>query len=317
MKNCMMNECVTLGLNAYYWGDQEQDFLLAEGIGPILREADQRWDLARMWYDRGTMRGPHIFCLVTARSDQAAAAMEFLQTKIAGFIQRHPSNCPLPADQLAALHRDASGKAFCAADLAEGMASNNELLVFIHENGEQRYPFRLCSDSRARAVWQAWKKAAFWTLRQIESAEPLEASAVWFLLACDHLFFNSADARKEYWGYHASTLIPNLDYRRMSGEHAKAMAGRLVSPQSIARIALWREQMSSGELSSQAEALLAVLSSLQPQIAQPLERDRALLRELIHVSLKQLGIHVVRQIPMIFTVAALNWTQPEIQAGVL
>ena len=316
MKNCMMNECVTLGLNAYYWGDQQQDLLLAEGIAPILREADRRWDLARMWYDRGTMRGPHIFCLVTVRSDQAAAVMEFLRTEIAGFIQRHPSSYTLSADQLAALHRDASGKAFCAADLAEGMAGNNELLVFVHENAEQRYPFRLCSDSRAMAVWQAWKKAAFWTLRQLESAESLEASAVWFLLSCDHLFFNSADTRKEYWAYHAGTLIPNLDYRRMSGEHAQAMADRLVSPQSIARITVWREQVSSGELSPQVEALLAVLGSLQPLIAPAREHDWALLRELIHVSLKQLGIHVVRQIPMIFTVAALSWTQPEIQAGV-
>ncbi|MBZ5489575.1 MAG: hypothetical protein LAO76_01425 [Acidobacteriia bacterium] len=316
MKNGAVHEIVTFGLNAYYWGDPEQDFLLAEGLGPILREADLRWDLARIWYDRGTMRGPHIFCLLTSRSDQAAAAMEFLRAKIAVFIQRHPSNCPLTADQLAALHRDASGKAFCMADLAEGMAGNNELLVFFQENAEQHYPFRLCSDSRAEAVWRAWKKAAFWILRQIESAESLEASAVWFLLACDHLFFKTADARKEYWGRHIGTLIPNLDRHRLSGEHVQAMACRLVSPQSMERIAAWREQISSADRPPQAEELLAIISQLQSQIAQPLGRDQALLRELIHVSLKQLGIHVVRQIPMIFTVAALSWPQSKIQAGV-
>jgi hypothetical protein len=312
-----MNEFVTLGFNAYYWGTQEQNFLLAKSIGPLLKEADRRWSLARMWYDRSTMRGPHIFGLITIRRDQAAAATEFLQAEIGGFMARNPSACCLDARQIAALHRDASGKAFCKADLRKEMAGNNELLVFTQENAEQRYPFRLCNAPHAEALWQAWKQAAFWTLLQLQSPETLDAAAVHFLLACDRLLLGGPESRKEYWAYHASTLVPNLDYCRMSGEHAKAMVDRLVSPQSMARIAAWREQMSSSiETHPETRELFSAIGPLQRVITQPLERDQALLRELVHVSLKQLGIYIVRQIPMVFAMAALNWSQSEIATGV-
>ena len=311
MKNTK-NEFVTIGFNAYYWGEQEQNFLLAKCIGPLLRESDARWSPARLWYDRGTMRGPHIFGLLTVRGEDALKLQELLRSGISGFMEQHPSTHYLSGEQIAAFHKDAGGKAFCADDLREEMAGNNQLLVFVHEDAEQRYPFRLCCDSRAKAFWLACKNLAFWTLLRLDSSQPPELAAIHLLLACDYLLLGNQEWKKEYWSFHISTLIPHLDYRRMSSEHVNAIVDRLVSPESVARIAGWKQQMShAADVAQPIQELLRMVSLLRPIISQPVARDQAMLREIIHVGLKQLGIYIVRQIPMIFTMAALGWPHPE------
>jgi|SRR5947209_6196498 len=306
------NKFVTIGFNAYYWGEQEQNFLLAKGIGPLLREADARWNPVRLWYDRSTMRGPHIFGLLTVGRQNALAVQELLRSGISGFMKKHPSTHYLSKEKMAAFHKDASGKAFCADDLRDEMAGNNELLVFVHEDAEQHYPFSLCCDSRAEVFWLACKDLAFWTLLQLDSSQPPDLAAIQLLLACDYLLLGNEEWKKEYWSYHISTLIPHLDYRRMSSEHVNAILDRLVSPDSLARIAEWKQQMShAADIAQPVQELLRTVSRLRPFISQPATRDQAMLRELIHVGLKQLGIYIVRQIPMIFTMAALGWPQPE------
>jgi hypothetical protein len=309
MKHDLMKDiqASTLGFNVYCWGEQYQDALLADCILPLFSRLKTGCDVQRLWYDRATLRGPHIFGLATVPACRHVEIMELIHTQLMRSIDEQPSRQRLTAGELNVLHLDAGGKALCDADLEDGMAANNTFRVFVHTGPDARYPFSLWKDNEL--FWRISAQLAMFTLRQVAARKPAVQKisvALVALLAFDKVFFERSKEATKYWTYHISTLIPNLDVKRLAPSHIRAVLGHTISPKDFARISEWRCGRMEGGLADQSCDLEECFRELQSVVGELVGKARTAARELLHVLLKQLGVSTMRQIPLIFSLLAMK-----------
>jgi hypothetical protein len=305
-------ERITFGFNVYCWGEQYQDALLIDCILPLFSRLTADCDAHRLWFDRATLRGPHIFGLVTVPVRHQENARDLIRVKLERFLCERPSQRQLTAQELNASHLDAGGKSLCDADLEDGIGANNSFKVFIHEGPDTRYPFFLWKEDNL--FWRITAGLTMFILRQLAAGVKKNRLALVALIAFDKVFFEDSGEAKQYWTYHLSTLIPRLDVSRLGSSHVQAMLGHTISEEGFAQILQWRNGHVEDEMADSFTEIEEFFRDLQPVVGKAAGSARSVARELLHVLLKQLGISTLRQIPIIFSLLALS-TDVQVPVG--
>lgn len=285
-----------LALVAYCWGMNEQSQMLASCLAPAVADL-RKQGLQRFWFDRFDARGPHLFALFTVPSERFEATRESVEERLAAYLEDHPSRTELSPDELAARHRDCRGKALCEIDAEEGFAPNNTIR-FCEQPGD-RYPFSL---GRGLAdpdrLWDLLDGSTAWVVDRLSSqpaAAPTGAAAGW-LAALFHALPRSFAEPHEYWRHHAASVIPRLEAFSDDAEAIRRLTQALGESNEAALGAVWeRARTEPPPWQSLPELVELVASARDPGGAGP----RELLREIVHVTLKQLGVPIKLQRPML------------------
>lgn len=302
-----------LGLVIYSWEGSAQNRLLSELVGPAARDLCRTGDARAFWFTRFDARGPHVFATLTLApgSGPARALRERLAERVAAFLAPDPdrSRSAGPAGSgstLAARHAACRGKWMCALDRKPGMAREGTFAVFSHPAGG--YPFSLAGRPSARPeLWRLLDDLSFWTIARLDA--PVTAALRWIAGLERQLAASCPDAAG-YWRHHLRCSLPALEARAPEAREAAlaALHGRLGSNDLAACSSAWRARATSGADEWPHFAHLLQWTSLArpsgPAGAPgPDGRDRparwALLREVVHWTLIQLGVPLHQQLPML------------------
>lgn len=290
-----------LGLNVYLWGAQHQDRMLVSCMAPTVQDLKSQKLVEVFWFDRFDARGPHLFMLLTVVPGALATVRERLATEIGAYLMEHPSTEVLPEEELATRHAETRGKALCAQDEIPGTADNNSYVFF--EQNRSGYPFWL---NIREEVWALVGDLTAWSIRQLSVLSvgpPLAAAVRW--MAGLELTLRSTGVAPQYWRYHAGTLLIGLEEWIAQSEEGVSLAflERLAKSKNRDTFSrLWSDVEANGTpwppIGQMAELAIREDSS------RPLHRF-SLLREIVHVALKQLGVPVKLHIPLVL----FSWLQ--------
>ncbi|HYU32690.1 MAG TPA: lantibiotic dehydratase C-terminal domain-containing protein [Thermoanaerobaculia bacterium] len=284
--------------NVYLWGKASQNSLLVQCLGPAMREIQDEGLASGFWFDRFDARGPHIFFLTRPVSDPAAVCA-LLAERLTTFLARLPATEEIPAAELDERRQRVLGKALCAADTLPGPAENRTFVLVEHE--PDGYPFRLAADLRdAPGFWRLLDELSFWTVEQIASVpdSAMNATAIRWFASLDGAL-RQAGAAREFWRYHAETLLPGLREKLAEdGELETGMSASLEAALSDrnrdAFARLWHQVECSGSTWPQIGRLVKLALAVNGS-----SRRFAALREATHATWKQLGLPVRQEIPVV------------------
>jgi hypothetical protein len=278
---------VRLGVVVYVWGTAAQDRLLADRLGPEAERLCREGLAARLWFDRYDARGPHVFAVLTVASAAGPAVRSRIEESLAAYLATRPSAETLSARQLEKLHAQTRGRRQCEADGLPGFAPNNSFVTFDHP--ARGYPFHLSEGLAAEAdLWQRVSATSFWAVRQLGRESLPAARAARWTAAVDRALRESGESPGLYWRHHLSTLLP-LEGGLGDGDLA-ILAGSLGEDRRRDLARLW-ENPEGEEPPVSALVRLALAASAS--------RRWPLLREIDHVTLKQLGLPVALHVPLL------------------
>jgi hypothetical protein len=280
-----------LGCNVYYWGEREQNRLLAECLGPLASRLKTEHLCRRFWFDRFDARGPHLFLLFGTEPATRQALTTQVTETLSSYLAASPSQTNLSPTELAARHQACRGKTLCTADRQPEPADNNTFVLF--EHGPRHYPFSLSLGlPQEEQLWQSVEDLTFWVIRQLASKGAASDAAIAFVAALDGALRARGEAT-DYWRYHAGTLLPGLADRLRADGTPADLYQRLVSEKN-AQVFLQRWQRPSAL--PDPRPLLELIDSDPGRT--PRQRHE-LLREIVHTTLQQLGLLVSQQIPLL------------------
>lgn len=281
---------VRLGVAVYVWGTAAQDRLLVEWLGPEAERLCREGLAVRLWFDRYDARGPHVFAVLTLPPAAGPEVRRRIEESLAVHLAACPSTDPLSARQLERLHEQTRGRKQCEADGRSGFAPNNSFVTFDHP--AQGYPFHLSEGLAAEEdLWQRVSETSFWAVRQLSRGSLPVARAACWTAGVDRALWESGESSGAYWRHHLSTLL-SLEGGARDDDLA-VLAGSLGEDrrQDLAR--LWRGPEGEGGEEPPVAALIRLV------LAAPAVRPWPLLREIDHVTLKQLGLPVGLHVPLL------------------
>lgn len=280
-----------LGCNIYFWGEREQDRLLALAVKPLADVEGLRFLCFRF-----DARGPHVTLLFRAIPGADGEAKARIAAAIEGYLSHAPSAAWPSAGELEARHTTCRGKALCSADREPGLAPNNSLVFFGHT--ERDYPFHLATDVAELdrdALWRLREEVVLWALGQLAASArgQVTAAAVRWIAAIDRAVRAAGEPSSPCWRYMAAQVLLGLS----SGVEEPTTAKLFSSVgekncQALSR--LWRESESSAN-----DDLQRLVRVIVADDGRPLERRHALLRDLVHTTLLLLGLQVQQQAPLL------------------
>jgi hypothetical protein len=285
-----------LGGNIYLWDKAAQNRLLIEFLGPAYRELCEELNIRKFWFDRFDARGPHIFFFFSVPAERFEEIRERMADRLQAFLDERPSRIELSSDELTLLHRQMRGKALCPADEGAELAQDNSFLLF--EHSPTGYPLYLTAHlENADEYWRLFGDLSFWAIQQVE-ARPEKgavAAGVRWAAALDEILRQAGIAR-EYWQYHATTLIIGLDTRLATAERQvfESIREAVGAKNRKTFTCVWSEVERSGSPWPHLPQLVEVsLSGDSPT------RRFAALREAAHCTWKQLGLPTREHIPLV------------------
>lgn len=285
---------VQVGACVYCWGEQEQRRLLLDGLRPWAREALADGLALRFWYCRFDARGPHVLVLFATTAARREPLAAFLEDRIGDFLRRSPSAAPLEREVQLRRHHECRGKALCGEHLRPGLADNNTFALFDHP--DDGYPFALSAGISARdEFWRRVGDATQWALEQLARGQT-HTSALRVLAGVDGVLRRRRLPAQAYWRFHASTLLPGL-LERLTTQPLElhAWLPRAIGARNLQAFErLWPEISTTDAAVAEAAAVAALADD-----GRPLQPRFALLRELNHNLLAQLGHAVRLHIPMV------------------
>lgn len=281
-----------LALNVYHWGDAPQHRLLVECLGPAAQELAGDGLLRRFWFTRFDTRGPHVFALFTPAPGRAEELRGRVAALVEAHLRTHPSDVFISAEELERRHVECRGKELSAIDAEPGIALNDSWRWAQH--GDGAYPFGLAAGVEdADAFWGGVQSVALETIAHVRERTGTAAAVRW-IAAVDRGLAAAEVNAAEFWHYHASTLLPYLQ-QRLEEDEAQVLAG-LEEAVSGPNRALFQRLWDDGEAWPQARPLVRAAVSARPAEG----RSRwALLREVNHFTLAQLGQPVMHNIPLV------------------
>lgn len=281
-----------IGCNVYFWGAGEQNRLLLECLGPAAAELRQEGLARSFWFDRFDARGPHLFVLIAASSGAGGEISRRLSSRLGEYLAARPSAATLSAEQAATLHAETRGKALCLADSQPGLAVNNSYALF--EQPSTGYPFYLLG--LGDELWSLLSDLSFWGVSHLSATSSLGVAVRW--IAALDLELRRLEVAGEYWRYHATTLLPALEERLAAGEEdALDSVPAAVGPKNLATFSrVWREAEHRPSPWPLLQRLVEILVADRRRFS---SRPFAALREVVHCSLKQLGVPVSVHIPIV------------------
>lgn len=283
--------CAHLGAVVYLWGEAEQSRLVTHCLAAFADELRSR-GLRAFWFDRFDARGPHVFALWSLPPQRLSEARDTLGRRLERYLAAHPASARLPDSELAARHAACRNKTLCAADTLPGMARPGTYLVF--EQPETAYPLQLLRRApQPRALAASVDELTRWVVERMTAAAPEIPSqaAMRWIASLDATLAEDDVAAERYWRYHASTLLPGLAARLDAGE---PVAHRLVSARNHSTFTRVWARTPAGWWPGWPR-LLELLAFGSGSTRE----SHLLLREILHTSLKQLGLPVKLQIPLV------------------
>jgi hypothetical protein len=281
-----------LGLVAYCWGMSEQSRLLASCLAPAV--ADLRGHgLRRFWFDRFDARGPHVFALFTVPSERFEEVRNLLDSRLAAWLADHPCQVEITEEELIARHRACRGIALCEVDAEEGFAANNTVRFF--EQPHDGYPFTFGrSLADPDQLWDLLDGLTAWMLDRLArepGSTPTDAGVRW-LASLAHILPRHFVAPEAYWHHHVASLIPNLQRAADDEEMVRRVTRALGERNEAALAAVWEgarpEPLPWPDLPRLLDLLASADSSKGPG-------PKELLRMIVHIALKQLGVPIKLQ----------------------
>ena len=289
---------IDLGLTVYLWGIQAQDRLLSQCLAPTMGALRQEGLVNRFWFERMDIRGPHLFVPFRVTPGAADEVNRRLTERIGSFLAAHPCPLIMSQEELRFRHDFCRGKIQCAPDRDSGFAENNTFRLFQHE--ERGYPFHLSEGiPQEEEIWRLLTKLTFWTVDQLSTASSARtAIAVRWFATLDRAMLATGVSLERYWRYHASTLLIHLE-RGLAANEEQVLSS-LPSVLGVNNVAtftrIWNEVETGGSTYPWTDDVVRLVLNA----SRPAEEQRLVfLREIIHCSLKQLGLTVALHLPLV------------------
>jgi len=286
---------IHLGVNIYYWGSKQQSRLLTRCLGPVAQDLWRERLVDRFWFDRFDARGPHVFALFRARGVPEEVRSR-LAEPLAAYLAASPSSEPLSREEAAARSTACRGKAQGAPDRLPGLADNNSCCFFEHPPGG--YPYSLSAGlANEDELWEILTEQCFQVIAEIaEAPDSSPGAALCWLAELDRELREAGGSPEKIWRFHATTLLMSLEARlAVDPAGVEASLPLLIGTRNLEAFSeAWEEAGSSGNWPG-LPRLVRILAAE----GSPVPRHRALLREIAHTTLKQLGVTVAQQIPLI------------------
>jgi hypothetical protein len=295
---------VHLGFNIYYGNQKAQNHFLVHCLRPAIEEARREFPL-RFWFDRFDARGPHIFLLVTVPGHCREEARSLLSVRFSEFFDAGPNPEPMGPEEARARHEGCKGKGICEVDREAGMAEDNSYRSF--EQPPHGYPFFLTrSLDREEELWRLLDDQASWTISQLAETMPKPATArgILWLAAFDRLLAAKMPQVEEYWSYHAGTLLLSLSAHLAENEQDvyRRLPGSIGARNRQSFESLWGQETSDSAWPDLSRLLDCVV--FDPHLSR--RQTCALLREIVHTTLKQLGIATQLHVPLLLFAWSLH-----------
>ncbi|MEM1178516.1 MAG: hypothetical protein AAGM22_09235 [Acidobacteriota bacterium] len=292
-----------LAANVYLWEELEQNRYLVEVFLPFLRRyagGDSRVDVVS--YDRFDARGPHLFLVFRVVGDLAQVQHHF-ETVTRTFLDAGEVSGALSEIEVAKRHDDCRGKQQWSADGLGGLASDRTFLV--EEQAAGGYPFNWWGrhePSSRRDISLRTGDAARWSLDRIrvDKEANMGAAVIWAAEFDAELRRHLPPSEAaDYWRLHATTLLMSLvDRWREEPEAVLAsLPGRVAPKTAAAFTRLFGE--ADGRDGAGPCAPMAGLVSACLDGAPDREAAWRALREIHHITWKQLGVYVKFHIPIV------------------
>jgi hypothetical protein len=296
----MTTPAVAIGANVYLWSFREQNQLLVELLEPLATSFEAEQPEVRFWFDRFDARGPHIVVLFLGPTDHHAAIKSQLSHSLVSFLAPRTASSGLSQTEIARRHEACRGAVLCSLDAEPGLALENSWALF--QQPIEAYPFRITArfpGPAAASFWDLVSDLCHWNVCQL--AEQVEHGAprigLEFVAAFDHGLRNRGLDAGGFWRFFATTLLFTLPDRLEAdpigtiaslptaiGEHNRSLFDRLWYR--AAEPFLWPRLPELVDLA----AVPHKVGFRQPW--RPL-------REVVHWSLKHLGVSVRAEIPLI------------------
>jgi hypothetical protein len=278
-----------VGINVYFWGDAEQRRLVLDGVRRWALEARAQGLSDAFWFCRFDARGPHVFALFATTAENRERLRAFLGARAEAFLRDAPSTVELGEGELRERFAQCRGKVLCAADAGSDLAPNNSFVLFDQE--PHRYPLWMGAGmADPGELWRAADAVALWALERVEEGSGQRAAMRW-IAAVDHALQRLAVPAEEYWRMHAATLIPALAARLETEEHEvlASLPAAVGERNGQVFTAAWSDPVPG--IADHAVELVMTQS--------PAAQRFAVLRELNHTVLNQLGQPVRVHIPLV------------------
>jgi hypothetical protein len=213
-------------------------------------------------------------------------------------LDRAPSLEALSRETLDRRHAQARGKALCETDRLPGLGENNTFHLFAHP--PRGYPFHLSEGfPEEEGIWDLLHDLSLWSVEHLAAqpgSPPLGEALLW-LAALARELREAPEEEEPYWRHHASTLVLGLGQRLREAEPEvlAALPASIGAKNAATFSRAW-------DLAVDQELPWPPLPVLLGKVRAgtvPAERRRRLLREIVHSTLKQLGLPVAVQIPMV------------------
>lgn len=283
----------------YRWGLDEQSCLLVRALAPGVAELRRRKALSAFWFDRFDARGPHLMAVLTVQPGAEDDVRELLARHAGEHFEASPVTVDLTAEELERRHAGCGGKTLCAIDAEPGFGAAGSVRWCPHGAGD--YPLRrLAGLAVPDQAWRLWDRLTAWTIGRLEEVlaagaeegeEVRRAAAVGWLAALGRELEAADGDAEPYWRHHARSVVPGLSPPASRVELAARLDRALGATRGLLD-PLWERGLDGAAAWSDLPELLECLRPAAPQGgATHLE----LLRELSHVTLKQLGLPIHRQ----------------------
>jgi hypothetical protein len=284
----------------YRWGWRFQDHFLKVWLEPTVAELKRERVIRAFWFDRFDTRGPHLSVVLTLADASFSEAAERVLPSLMQYLAAFPSTDPLSQDEVADLHEACRGKMQSEADRLPGLAENDTFLTYEHPSWD--FPFSLSQGlSDEEELWTLVDDLSERSIAELATDRPTPArAAVRFVAAADLALQSAGLDAADYWRYHASTLLLPLK-QRLVAEEERVLADlpTWIGEGNRKRFEpIFDEIATADEVWPHLSRLVEIASSRDD--SQPGGRW-ALLREIHHSTLKQLGLGVALHIPLILS----------------
>ena len=282
--------------NIHHWGREPENLFLAGCLSPAVRELRQAGLARRFWFQRFDARGPHLFLLLGAAAGRADELRARLGARMEAWLAAHPSTEPFTDEEIRTRHGQCRGKRLCALDEGDDLVPNNSLRWAPHPT--DGYPLRFTAGAAGETeIWELLSDLAAWSVDGLSSSSV--AAVRWIAAVDTELRRARPDLADMYWRRHATTLLSSLEARLERGEEA-AVLDALPRWVGTRNAAMFGRTWDAVEQESGVCPPLRRLLELGFAYDGRTDAARiALLREVSHSVLGQLGQPVFLHVPLV------------------
>jgi hypothetical protein len=290
-----------VGFAAYLWSLPEQDRLLVETLGPLVDGLRRDGLVDHFHFDRFDTRGRHLHGFVTTTEAHREAVRERLDTALRTHLATVSTVSPVSREERQRCHDECRGTVACPADELPGLADEGSHVVFEQDTDRISLGWvrRLDEDDGAELT-DLLDDLDGWLLGRIRAVPHARrtATSVLWVAAVDHALGRHGADAAGYWRFHASTLLRKLEESLAKDpERVLAALPELVGEANRRTFeALWDRALEAGAAWPGLDRLVEL--ARREAAAAPAPRW-ALLREIDHTVLRQLGLLVKLHQPVI------------------